>query len=892
MSIISDKIQSAEYVYSATTKWSLKRYICDVAYFTEEPLDDLYYVICSIVASSENGCYDKKGLGILLGFSLANHNIDGKQDMYYDVAESRMFDDILDKVKNEHLIQINDDEISITQLGRISLNEGKHYRFYNGTQEIYEHFMLKSKLPMSMLMFPFFNDMGISTELKTKYQIWPDDEEIDEIIYHKTDQLKKRIELQSKEKANIYFANLQEYFDVETKIVPVQLFKDSDNYFPIIMNGDKIAVRATDLVCEDVNEYRKENIILECLFKKLWDDKSATLDYKALAPYFDLVDYEELTKDNRTIWGDKYLFKVIVDRATPTCWRNISRHCDISVIREYVDPYRDYLDWRILTERIDDGFLMEKFTDYPWDLEILSSDRSRKDSVIENLILKQKETIEDWNWDELGKRLSQEFVLSHLNVVKVDLSKYTTDSEDVRQCILANTDKRWNWNKIETDFDLHFIYDYISVLGKNFHYSRLFERIFTNPEWSQKFAVSEDFKQQVANASKEGEVLSSSIFNDKDYLWTPELIDLLESNGLLSWQSTPYMKGFECNPYLVWSNELFKKYSSHIATTEGYAFISSHIQDVNILINEPNFSWDWNAISSNIALIQSPQLFNRYGQKLNWSLIFANQTDSTFLQSIENINVMIGNDEDAWKKFSSIATIDYVITKYKNDNFPWNWTVLTERMFHKLKLENLGNKQFVDKWDWTYLSENVSIDFLLVNLERFSRYWNWEVSLPRILNSGNRFDYEFLDKLAIILTNLTGKLCQEAWTAFTSQYSFNELKKIIKETVRKRSYWWDMNYFCQHKEFNVFRDLDDCRNIIDWNVLSGASSVDDSLKFNPRLGIKERAWKEDVRKLLSDNRNHWNYTLLSHFESLKDERWFISQYKDNVDWDFLSKSSQ
>ena len=46
-----------------------------------------------------------------------------------------------------------------------------------------------------------------------------------------------------------------------------------------------------------------------------------------------------------------------------------------------------------------------------------------------------------------------------------------------------------------------------------------------------------------------------------------------------------------------------------------------------------------------------------------------------------------------------------------------------------------------------------------------------------------------------------------------------ELKKLIKETVRNRTYWWDMNYFCQHKDFYVFRDLEDCRNIIDWDIL-------------------------------------------------------------------------
>ena len=63
--------------------------------------------------------------------------------------------------------------------------------------------MIKSKMPMALLMFPFFKDMGISTSVKTNKQIWPEDEDIKDIIYFKNDQLKKRLELHSKEKLNI-----------------------------------------------------------------------------------------------------------------------------------------------------------------------------------------------------------------------------------------------------------------------------------------------------------------------------------------------------------------------------------------------------------------------------------------------------------------------------------------------------------------------------------------------------------------------------------------------------------------------------------------------------------------------------------------------------------------
>lgn len=893
MSLITEKIESAEYIYSAYTKWGLKKYVCNVSFFTEEPLDDLYYVICSILDTNDGGYYDKRSLGILLGFCMSSSGSGGKHDMYYDVAEVRIFEDILSKVENEHLITVRDHNIFLTDLGRISVRERKHYRFFVGTQDVYEHSVLKSETPIAMLMFPFYNDMGIFTELHTRKQIWPEDEDVENIIYCQPTQLIKRLELHSKQFPRIYSADLQDYFDLEVRKVPVKLYLSGEEYIPAIMNGDKIAVRATNLICESLNNLRKEDIILECLFQKLWDDKSAILNYQTLEPYVDLVDYEELTKDSRTVWEDSALFHLIVDRSTPTCWRNITRHCRLDVLRSYISSYKDNIYWPILTERIDDDYLLAHFVEYPWDLEVLSEDRKRKESVIEQLILINKDTEEDWNWDELGNRLSQDFVLSHLDIVRVNLTSYTTDTPPVRQAILNNLDKRWDWNKIESEFDLQFIYDNIKTIGGYFSYNSLFDRVFTDKKWADKFATSSSFIIEVSEASKSGGPLSTAIFNDKDYIWTTNVIDLLIDNGLLCWVSTPYMPGFECNTKLEWSKDFFNRYSSNITTDEGRMVISSKISDISILISSPSFNWDWDAVSGNANLLSDPSLYTHYGKMLNWCIILHNQKNASFLQSISGIENMIGDDKDAWSSFSSIAEIEYVIKKYKESQFPWDWTVLTERMFPKLKLDKLGNKLFVDKWDWTYLTKHVDIVFLNQNLDLFKKYWNWEVALPRILTAEKKYDYDYLDQLAVILTNISDKeKRQSAWTALTSQYSFKDLKKLIKETVLKRSYWWDMNYFCQHKEFYVFRDLEECRNVVDWDILSSSSSVDNSFKYDPKLGIKERAWHDEVRKLLSDQRNRWNFALLSHFESLRDEKWFINQYKEKIDWDYLSQTSK
>lgn len=890
MSLLLDKIQNSNYVYSTITKWGLKRYTCNVAYYTEEPLDDLFYIICSILDTND-GIYDKRSLGVLLGFSMMNHETEGKQDVYFDIYEVRLFEDILAKLENEHLIVIKEDEylVKLTNLGKLSLQDKKHYQFFTGIKTLYEHSMLKTELPIAMLMFPFYNDMGIYTTIEGTKKTWPEDDEIESFIHGNKDQLIKRLELQSNYDVHIYDATVQSYYDLESRMVSVSLYKTGEEYIPVIMNGEQIAVRATEIILEPLNTLRKENLILECLFQKLWDDKKAVLNYDALEPFFDLVNYEDLTKDNRTDWHDDKLFKQVVKCANLTCWRNITRYCDIDVLQDSLYLYKDYIDWPILTKRAEDEFLVSSFIQYPWDLEILSEDRARNESVIEKLLLLEKETLDDWNWDELGNRLSDEFVLNHLDILQVSLVRYTNDTEDVKNAILANLDKDWDWEKIEKEFDIQYIFENISQIGPHLTYKYFMDRVFMDSMWAERFANNSSFSEVLKEVCNNEGVLASSIFNDKPYIWTNDVINLFISNDLLCWQSTPYMKGFECNPALIWDREFFKNYSTFITTETGEKFVSGKVNDIEILLSTPNFHWDWEAISANSQLLKNSQLYLSYGKSLNWSVIFDTYKDASFFQSLPNINEMVGEDSNAWTTFSGFASTEFVKTNY---TYPWDWSVLTERMFSELKLENIGNNLFVDKWDWKFLSENVVQDFLLSNLERYKSYWDWNIVFPRILTPKNRMEPLFLDTIADILTNISGKeRCSYAWHAFTSQYSFSELKELIKSTVRKRNYWWDMQYFCENPEFNVFRDIEECRYFIDWNIISSSESIDKSFKYNPKLKIARNEWKKTVRTILSNPNNRWNFRLLSHFESLRDERWFLLQFKNKLDWDFLSEKS-
>lgn len=823
------------YIYSSLFKWGLKRYDCTVKYYTEETLPDLDFVICSIVATGNNGQYDKRNLGIILGFCI----VDRQPDLYYDHSEVKLFDDFLSLVEKDHLIIVDENSIKITNLGRISLANNTLYRFYTGHQDIYEHFSFSypPNLAGVSLMFPFYKDMGIFTELRKEAQYWPDDADIPSILGKESNQLIDRIQLQSKENSNVYEAEISKYFDIEVKQVPIRLYTKNGDYCPIVYNGGKIALKATKLFDFQENELQRENAILECLFRKLWDDRSAILNYDSLELYFELVDYEELTKDSRIEWSDEKLFLQIVKKANSNCWLNISNNCDINVLYGYLKSYVNNLNWDVVTLRVEDDFLLKNFKDYPWDLEVISNDTTKDISFIEQLIILKGEYSDEWDWAALGQRLEETFVLSNLSLVNIDLAEYTKDVPKVRECLLHNPEKNWNWEKAERVFELEFLLENILLIHPYIRFTQLFDRIFSNAVWADKYINDLQFVEAVEENIANGGSLSSLVFNQKKYIWSDNLINKFENWRLISWPTTQYTLGFECNSALHWTKDFFSKYFSKVSTQVGRDYVSSNIEDESIVLEYKNFDWNWTKLSAN----------------------------------------------------PNIST-DFI---KQNQIFPWNWSVLTKRLFSSIEnFNNIGHPLFISKWNWTYFSENLPKEFIWINLEKYAEYWDWNKVLDRLITKENRLDIGWLAVLASSMNLIKDSFSKKsAWSFLSGKYSYNELKLLLKQTHSDERFVWDISLLYDNAEFNVFFGIPECSNFIDWEILSYSKSIDEKLIFDTKSGITETSWNKDVKQLIINYKDYWNFNGLSKFESLNDKHWFLSKFSRVLDWEYISLHS-
>lgn len=890
MSII-DKFQPSDFVYSIQIDWGLKKYDCSVLYFTEEPLNDLFFVVCSLL-QSKGGEFNKRSLALTLGFSVVDLS-QQQNKTYYDIAEERLFDDIIKRVANEHLIIEKDETLYLTELGRISLKEEKHYRFFKGTQNVFEHLKVNTDMPMALQMFPFYDDMGIYSKLQMSRQIWPDDNACHAIIYHKTSPLIKRLEKQSKDIANVYGAILSEYFDVDSRQVRINLYKENGNYYPVVMKSyDDAADKATELVNNGLNDDRKENYILRCLFQKLWDDPNSILDYDNLKPYVDFIDFKKLVNRDKIVWTDQQLFQLIIERAEQDCWRTISQKCDASILCQNLYLIQDKLDWAIFTERIEDQFLIDNFKSYSWDLEVISNDENRSLDVIKDLICQQKKTTEEWDWEKLAERFKDDkgFVISHLSLLDINLFDFTEDNEAIRNAILQNLDRRWDWDKIERDFSIDFIGKHIAELGIHFKGEPLFDRIFRDPKVASAFLKNDNFVTFVTEQCQADGLFVDIVLNDKNYIWTNDnIIAFLIANNLIYWESTQYTRGFECNPTIVWSKSFFEKYHSFVVTEQGHAQVSKKIEDLSIINEYPMFNWNWDMISANPYLITKSILYSRYGDNLNWSIIFDNVGDTNIIEKIVDIDSKIADDSEAWSAFSNVVSIDYMRSHL---NYSWDWHILTKRIFSNLHLDRLGHRMFVNKWDWDFLSENVPIEFLQENLEKYSSYWNWVIVLDRIFNPNDELKQSSLEKFASVFATIQNEDKRAAaWTALSKSLSFDQLFEWIPLTASNPDFEWDIKYFSSHDKFDIRKHLSSTFEYVDWETLSSSSSAKRVFTFSGKQGKQYELWLSPTKKLLENKKYHWDFKQLSKITYLIGQEWFVSKYQTMLDWEIVSLES-
>lgn len=924
MKTFEDKIIQAQLIYksqstdSALRTWPLKKTKCEVFLYEDVSCSDIDTIICTTL-HYHNGVLPAEELASILGFNVKD-DFDCNPKRYKDDAEISIFNKLLSSLKKDELIEDEEDIIKLTSLGEFSVRNSKKRLFYKAECRFFENFSLKS---CDENAFPFRKELSISTTIQNKKRVSYYNAlsiyDIDPQIKEEEKGLVNALREQTPEGTNIFSALLiKNNFLIESEGIDIAIYNDGDDDFVVVLSDDGSVSEYTSKLLNSIENVKAKAIKVEWgYYLRLLNNSNALLNYECLAPFEDIIEWNKVVKDTRFCWNDPALFKMLSRNIDANIWHDVSAICPTEEVKTYLRDASDDWDWSVLSARIDGKYIAENASKFPWDFDTVIHNAQVKIEDIERLLVDPNLTSVNWIWTDIMPSLSNEFVIEHIDDVSFDLSLITEKNPElVKSMILDYPDKAWNWAYISESYDLNYILENIELLFKRLNLKSIITRVFSSDEYAQLFRQSDVFKKELCSIHNSS--VSTFNVNTLELSWSKETIDFLEEVGLLSW-CVPIVGGFESNPYINWDKQFFSNYADRINNNAGYTCVTSRINDFSIVDDYPDFMWDWEIISSKSNWINETDFVRRHISQLDLEKAFWLFSSDTFCALFEYTDVkdFILSHPETRTKATELATIQLVKT---NINFDWDWYILTIKTVDTLKVDKLGNERWADKWDWSYLSENLKIEDISDYLYDYQDYWNWTILTRRLTPStilANLVDFSekwdwttlidtiftkddlridgYLPTIAAIISLQEEESQKKLWSKITKRFSLEELYDLVHQTVTLPEYSllfkWDLSYIYDHKDFNLNEYIGLYPDDVDWELLSKSKSAE-RLFYYDRSILSFEMWLRMVKSLLYNDLYYWDFHALSQNEAINWHPSLLKIRKRQWDWQYLSEHSK
>lgn len=924
MKTFENKIIQAQLIYksqstdSALRAWPLKKTKCEVFLYEDVSCSDIDTIICSTLHYN-NGVLSAEELASILGFNVKD-DFDCNPKRYKDDAEISIFNKLLSSLIKDELIEKVEDTIKLTSLGDFSVRNSKKRLFYKAECRFIENFSLKS---CDENAFPFRKELSISTTIQSKKRVSYYNAlsiyDIDPQIREEEKGLVDALREQTPEGTNIFSAYLlKNDFLIESEGINMAIYNDGDDDFVVVLSDDGSVSEYTSLLLNSIENVKAKAIKVEWgYYLRLLNDPNALLNYECLIPFEDIIEWNKVVKDSRFCWDDPALFKMLSRKIDANIWHEVSAICPTEEVKTYLRDASDNWDWSVLSARIDGKYIAENASKFPWDFDTVIHNAQVKVEDIERLLVDPNLTSVNWIWTDIMPSLSNEFVIEHIDDVSFDLSLITEKNPElVKSMILDYPDKAWNWAYISESYDLIYILDNIDLLLKRLNLKLIIIRIFSSDEYAQLFRQSEVFKKELCSIHNSS--VSTFNVNTLELSWSKETIDFLEEVGLLSW-CVPIVGGFESNPYINWDKQFFSNYAGRINNNAGYTCVTSRIDDFSIVDDYPDFMWDWEIISSKSNWINETDFVRRHISQLDLEKAFWLFSSDTFCALFEYTEMkdFILSHPETQTKATELATIQLVKS---NINFEWDWYILTIKTVDTLKVDKLGNERWAEKWDWSYLSENLKIEDISDYLYEYQDYWNWTILTRRLTPStiiANLVDFAekwdwttlidtiftkddlsidgYLPTIAAIISLQEEESQKKLWSKITKRFTLEELYDLVHQTVTLPEYSllfkWDLSYIYDHKDFNLNEYIGIYPDDVDWGLLSKSKSAE-RLFYYDRSILSFEMWLRMVKSLFYNDLYYWDFHTLSQNEAINWHPSLLKIRKRQWDWQYLSEHSK
>lgn len=864
----------------------LKTRSCTVEYYTIHKLEPLDVLVGELLLESENTQLKCVALGRTLGFDVEAQPENG---MYYDEAENNLFHKFLNSVQEWGIIDVDKENglVTLTALGKVCLQNKEKYKFFTAQTNALEFDCLKAADGGIVSLYPFHSELGLSLSLDYVKTLNYEDCLCEVIDSETDDMLVNNLKLQVPEGICVYKAKSTNYLGVKPIKLDIELYETEGKYSLNFISAGNSCPVLNALFELEVNADAKERKVEQCQYYRLVNDPDIILDYKVLQPFEDIIEVDRLIEDSRLVWTDPQLLQLIISQCDADRWHSLSKHCDVEVLKNIIPDHIQDLDWGALTLRLDSQYISTHSTDYPWDKYTLFARTPVEKELIQKFLVEHSfpegKDDDQWDWDDVLPIVGMDFITQHLGDIPFDLTDITKELDDTqRQYIVTNPDARWDWQFVVTEYPIEFIVSNIAVLYPDINMQILVQRIFADNELASLYATSQPLKDSI----RASELPLRFNANNLGFVWTDEVIDFLESCGLISWPSTTYQSGFECNPNLVWDANFFQKYSDKVTTPQGYSWISRRVTDLAIVDNNPNFQWNKIALSQNPAICHDLAFITSHWDVVDAATIIM-CCDTSMLEELflslsakAMVSQLLATSLEIQKRLITNLSTETILESYSEG---WNKTLFTESICQSVDLATLDEVAWHEMLDWEYLTANLPVADIQSNINKYADKWNHTVFANRITGKELLAD-KFLETYAEVISEQN--LTEEIWPIITCKFPANELISLVEE-YSDEQYQWDYAHMYELADFPAKEYIEQHTENVRWTEFS-ASAAANRLFSKTGANKTQSLWLRIYEDMLNNDGYQWNFNKLTKLPNiLKLPKLFLQKKEWN--WEYISE---
>jgi hypothetical protein len=894
------------------TTWLLNSIQLDVSFFREVPLSPIDKLICSLLDNA-NGQISKEELGLTLGFDIATKKYNN-QAFYIDEAECEMYNRLLKQVEEWSLISIdntvdveNSDDnpsdenqeegldestsiksieiVKLTNLGKYALDKNTKFTFHKSEVLLYSNMLSTGDKSVDDL-FSYPKELDVYAKVLSTKQSTINPNDFD---FSLNSQFQERLFLQLGADWNGQIFSIEQrniIHPMHKCYVEYKLYNYENELYIIAFKNGLLSQKLTDILYAECNKKARLQRIKRSLYYRLINNPASSFKYEEVAPFWDIVEeeeYDHLIKDNRLDWSDSSLFELIIgsDSYVTSKKALITKLVPRDILKSYILKYQEKLDWIVLSSRIDIPFVLENSM-CPWSFSTILNRNDISIDEAQQILKLPVLSNEELEWDLIEKYLTKEFVKNNIDNFKFDhyhlTSWLSTDSLDI---VFSHIDKQWNWDYLSNNLTLEQIEENINEIESHLNVISLIDRCF-NDVTNIEFAInSSKFKKLFEDSIADGRFNNYSLQDKSNYVWTDPTIKYFEEIGLLSWESKQYEKGFAQFVFVKWTKDFFAKYHSRITCQQDKTFISSTISDINILIEYPEFDWDWSALSQNINIAYSDLFIDKYIQKIDVHSWIRNATNIVIEEYFDRLNLkMVLNNEASVKTLSEKASQSFIS---KHRELSWNGAEFTNALLP----EALSNKDiftnYMSRWDWSILSLNAPLPFILDNIE--CPWSSLVLTKAILLNSSN-------------VTKLLSKYSDRVdWDILSEDIKFNDFC-LLADSFGDKWNWDIVNQRFVSLYTSSILNNEQLQDKLDWNAISSCADASELIKALA-LNISYINWEYATLNvcpvltldLLKDESyiKKWDWQIITQYAALPLLEEAICYEEIPLLWDILTK---